>query len=129
MEIREATPADWPAIWPIFRAVVAAQDSFVYDPSPTEDDARATWMERPPGRVVVATDGDGRVLGTAKMGPNHAGPGGYVATASFMADPAARSRGVGRALGRDAIAWARAAGYALMKFNTVAESYTHAAAL
>jgi L-amino acid N-acyltransferase YncA len=129
MEIREATAADWPAIWPIFRAVVAAQDSFVYDPQPTEQAARATWMEPPPGRVVVALDDAGTVLGTAKIGPNHAGPGGHVATASFMVAPAARSRGVGRALGEHALVWARSAGYTLMKFNAVAESNTRAVAL
>jgi YD repeat-containing protein len=31
LAIREATPADWPAIWAIFRAVTAAGDAYAYD--------------------------------------------------------------------------------------------------
>ena len=129
MVIREATPDDWPAIWPIFHAVVTAQETFVYDPSLDFDAARVLWMEPPPSRVVVAVEGDGHVIGTAKAGPNHGGPGAHVATASFMVAPGARGRGVGRALGEDAIAWARSAGFELMKFNAVAESNMVAVAL
>ena len=69
----------------------------------------------------MATNGE-RVLGTAKMGPNRAGPGAHVATASFMVAAEARGRGVGSALCADALAWARAGGYAGMQFNAVAAS-------
>ena len=77
------------------------------------------WVERPPGRTVVALDG-GRLVGTAKMGPNRPGPGSHVATASFMVGADTRGRGVGRALCEDALGWARASGYAGMQFNAVA---------
>jgi GNAT superfamily N-acetyltransferase len=60
------------------------------------------------------------------MGPNHPGPGSHVATASFMVAADARGRGVGRALGEYALAWARGRGYAAMQFNAVVES-NHAA--
>jgi GNAT superfamily N-acetyltransferase len=83
-------------------------------------------MEEPPGLTIVAVDGD-EILGSAKMGPNRPGRGAHVATASFMVDPAHRGRGVGRALGEFALAWARDAGYAAMQFNAVVE--TNAAAL
>ena len=46
-------------------------------PTPTTSpptQARALWMEQPPGLTVVLED-DGRVLGTAKMGPNRPGRG------------------------------------------------------
>jgi GNAT superfamily N-acetyltransferase len=52
-----------------------------------------------------------------------------VATASFMVADAARGRGVGRALGEDAIAWAAAAGFRSMQFNAVVESNAAAVAL
>jgi L-amino acid N-acyltransferase YncA len=129
MEIRDATPGDWPAIWPFFHAIVAAGETYAYDRDLGFEAARDMWMERPPGRTVVAVDEHGTVLGTAKMGPNHGGPAAHVGTASFMVDPAARRRGVGRALGEHVLARCRADGYALMKFNAVVETNEGAVAL
>jgi L-amino acid N-acyltransferase YncA len=121
MQIREYTDTDWPSVWPIFREVVAAGDTFAYDPGWSSEQAKTVWAEAPPGRTVVACDGS-RVLGTAKMGPNRPGPGSHVSTASFMVAGDGRGRGVGRALGEDALSWAREQGYAAMQFNAVVES-------
>src|SRR3954471_135600 len=82
-------------------------------------------MEEPPGRTVVAVDGD-QVLGSAKMGPNRPGRGAHVATASFMVDPDSTGRGVGRALAEYVVAWARDAGYRSIQFNAVVETNTAA---
>jgi GNAT superfamily N-acetyltransferase len=60
---------------------------------------------------------------------NHGGPASHTASASFMVDPAHQGRGVGRALGEDALDWARRKGFRLMKLNAVAESNTRAVAL
>jgi L-amino acid N-acyltransferase YncA len=124
--IREATDEDWQQIWPIFRAICAEGETYVYPFEPTEDEGRATWMEQPPGLTVVAVDDDGRVLGTAKMGPNRTGPGAHVATASYMVDAAAAGRGIGRALGEYTKTWAREQGYRGMQFNAVVESNARA---
>jgi L-amino acid N-acyltransferase YncA len=125
VRIRAYVDGDWPAVWAIFQEVVAAGDTYAYDPGWSSEQAREVWVEAPPGQTVVACDGS-RVLGTAKMGPNRPGPGSHVATASFMVAGEARGRGVGRALGEYALAWARAQGYAAMQFNAVVES-NHAA--
>jgi L-amino acid N-acyltransferase YncA len=125
MQIREYTDADWPSVWLIFQEIVAAGDTLPYDPEWTSDEARDVWVQAPPGRTVVACD-EGRVVGTAHMGPNRPGPGSHVSTASFMVAADARGRGVGRALGEYAISWARERGYAAMQFNAVVES-NHAA--
>ncbi|MEV4812621.1 GNAT family N-acetyltransferase [Micromonospora avicenniae] len=121
MRIREFAPQDWAQVWPIISEVVRAQDTFAYDPAMSEDEAYAIWVEAPPGRTVVAVDGT-RVLGTAKMGPNRPGPGSHVSTASFMVAANARGRGVGTALCRDTLDWARQQGYAGMQFNAVVET-------
>jgi GNAT superfamily N-acetyltransferase len=121
MIIRVADDRDWPQIWPFFARIVAAGETYAYPEALTQETARPLWMEQPPGRTVVATEGD-VVLGSAKMGPNRPGRGAHVATASFMVDPAHHGEGVGRALGQYVIEWARGAGYRSMQFNAVVET-------
>ena len=126
--VRPATDEDWPRIWPFFAAIVAAGETYAYPDDLTAETAQALWMEAPPGQTVVAVDG-GTVLGSAKMGPNRPGRGAHVSTASFMVDPAAQGRGVGRALATHAVEWARAAGFRSMQFNAVVETNTSAVRL
>jgi GNAT superfamily N-acetyltransferase len=121
MIIRAATDADWPQIWPFFSAIVARGETIPYPEDLTPETGRALWMERPPGQTVVAVDGE-RVLGSAKMGPNRPARGAHIATATFMVDPAAQGRGIGRALGENVLAWARTAGYHGIQFNAVVET-------
>ena len=116
---------DWGQLWPIVRDVVVRADTFAYDPAMTSAQAREIWTETPPGLTVAAIEED-RIVGSAKMGPNYAGPGSHVSTASFMVAVNARGRGVGTALCRFALAWAKEHGYAGMQFNAVAAS-NHAA--
>ena len=125
MEIREATPEDWPQIWPFFQETVRAGETYAFDPEMGPDLGAAIWMEQPPGCTVVAVE-DGMVLGSAKMGPNRPGRGAHVGTASFMVAPAARGRGVGRALAEHVIGWHREQGYRGIQFNAVVETNTAA---
>jgi ribosomal protein S18 acetylase RimI-like enzyme len=129
--IRDATPDDWPAIWPFLHAIVAAGDTFSWAPDTSEEDARAMWLKQPPGRTVVALDNEGTVLGTAETHPNQpaGGPAAHVANAGFMVDPAHSGKGVGRALAEHVLEQARADGYRAMAFNAVVETNTGAVAL
>jgi L-amino acid N-acyltransferase YncA len=124
--IRPATEADWPELWPIFAAIVAEGETYAYPEDLTPEQACELWLERPPGLTVVLEE-DGRILGTAKMGPNRPARGDHVGTASFMVDPAASGRGVGRALATYVVDWHRREGYAGIQFNAVVE--TNAAAV
>ena len=124
--IRPATADDWHQIWPFFAAIVAEGETYAYPDHLTSEQARDLWIEQPPGLTVVLAEDD-RVLGSAKMGPNRPSRGDHVGTASFMVDPAAGGRGVGRALATYVIEWHREHAYAGIQFNAVVE--TNAAAV
>ena len=129
MQIRDASPDDWPAIWPIVRRIVATGDTFSWDRDVSEEAARAMWLHEPPGRTFVAVDSDGTIVGTAESQPNHGGPAAHVANAGFMVDPERAGRGVGRALAEHVIDQARGDGYRAMQFNAVVETNANAVAL
>lgn len=128
MLIRPAEHADWPHIWPFFQRIVLDGETYAYPEDLTETTAEPYWMAEPPGRTVVAEDGD-TILGTATMGPNRPGRGAHVATASFMVDPANQGKGVGRALGEHVLRWARESGYHAIQFNAVVQTNVAAVTL
>jgi GNAT superfamily N-acetyltransferase len=128
VEVREARDADWEAIWPFFREIVRAGETYAYDPEIGEADAREIWMVGPPGVTLVAIV-DGTVSGTASAYANHDGPGSHVASASFMVDPARAGAGVGRALAERVLEWAAGTGFEAMQFNAVVETNERAVAL
>ncbi|MGB3437969.1 MAG: GNAT family N-acetyltransferase [Actinophytocola sp.] len=129
MEIREAVAGDWAGIWLFQRDIVRAGETYTWPADVTEDVARGMWMAGAlPYRTVVAVDGD-TVMGTAKMGPNHLGPGSHIGTASFMVSPDHGGKGVGRALGEHVLDQARADGFRAMQFNAVVSTNTVAVKL
>lgn len=103
--VRQATDADWPSIWPIIQEVAATGETFAMETHPEETEMRSSWMTQAPGRVVVATDEAGQIVGTANMYANRPNQGSHVASGSFMVAVSARGRGVGRVLVRDMLAW------------------------
>jgi GNAT superfamily N-acetyltransferase len=130
--IREAEPEiDWrTGIWPIFREVVRAGDTFVFSPDTDEQSAREYWMLPAPAGVFVAVnEPGGAIVGSSYVKANQPGLGGHVANAAFMVAPDAAGKGVGRALGEHAIEWARQAKFSAMQFNFVVATNTRAIAL
>lgn len=128
MDIRPASDADWPAIYPIFNAIVEAGETYAYPLGLNSADAKALWLQSPPAITVVAVIDDD-VVGTANVGPNRPGRGAHVSTGSFMVSPDHAGKGIGRALGEWALNWAREQGYRSMQFNAVVETNAAAVAL
>ena len=129
VQIREAQPADWSAIWPVFREIVRAGETYAYDRDMSEEEGRRLWMLGAPARTTVAVTEDDSVVGTANMYANRPGGGSHVASASFMVSPAASGMGAGRALGEDMIEWAKRSGFRAIQFNAVVETNERAVAL
>lgn len=131
--ITESAAGDWPHIWRFLREIFAEGRTYTVPLDVAEKQARAMWMPGPPWHTAVAVDGDpaagGRIVGSAKMGPNQHGPGAHVATASFAVAPAASGRGTGRALGAYMLDWARGQGYRSVQFNAVVQTNTRAVEL
>jgi L-amino acid N-acyltransferase YncA len=125
--IRQATEDDFEGIWPIFQAVVARADSYVFSPDASRADAFAYWFGA--GVLSFVAEMDGRIAGMYKLIPNQRDLGAHVANASFMVDPDVRRHGVGEALGRHCLEEARRRGFKAMQFNFVVSTNTGAVAL
>jgi GNAT superfamily N-acetyltransferase len=122
-EFRLAAEPDWPLIWPFWHQIVAAGDTYCYDPGLGYDAGRQLWFGTPPDQVWLVTEpGGATVLGSYRIGPNKAGPGSHIGSASYMVSEAARGRGVGRAMVLHCLEQGRAAGFRGIQFNAVAVS-------
>ncbi|MGW0627664.1 N-acetyltransferase family protein [Streptomyces sp. NPDC002758] len=121
MLIREAVAEEWTRIWPFWHRIVAAAETYAWDPDTSREAARELWMS-PAKRVYVAEDATGAVVGSAYLTPNYGGPAAHVAGAGFMVDPDQSGRGIGRALAEHVLTEARAQGYRAMVFNAVVET-------
>lgn len=99
MQIRTSTAGDWPEIFSFYQKIMDEGQTYAFPLNQALEEARPWWMEQPTGQTVVAV-ADKRIIGSAKMGPNKPEAGSHIATASFLVDPQARNRGVGRSLGR-----------------------------
>lgn len=127
LTIRLARAADFDALWPILRAVIRAGDTYALDRSLSAEAVRALWMETP--RATFVAEAGGTVPGTCYIKTNQAGGGAHVCNAGFMVAPAARGRGVARAMCEHAQMQARAMGYLAMQFNFVVSTNEGAVAL
>ena len=126
MKIRAATEADRDAIWKIFHEVVAAGDTYAFDPDMSREEALAYWFATDTHTYVAdLTVLSSRVrskracCGTYILRPNQSGGGSHVANAAFMVSPDARGQGIGRAMGEHCLSEARRLGFRAMQFNFV----------
>jgi GNAT superfamily N-acetyltransferase len=122
--IREATEADWPTVWKMFREVAAAGDVFAYDESTTEETARKLWFGPP--SVGFVAEHNGQLIGSYFVRPNQPGRGSHVANGGYMVFPEGRGQGVASAMCEHSIAVARKLGFKAMQFNFVVASNTAA---
>ncbi len=125
--IRPARHADFDAMWPVFEAVVATGDTYVFAPSSTRTDAFEYWFG--PGVASYVAETGGGVAGMYKLVANQRDLGAHVANASFMVHPARHGAGIGRAMAVHCLQQAKAAGFLAMQFNFVVSTNTGALAL
>jgi phosphinothricin acetyltransferase len=107
LEIREMTPADWPAVEAVYAEGIATGDATFETESPSWDEFDRTRL--PVARLVAVEDG--RVVGWVALLPvsSRACYAGVVEHSVYVASDA-RGRGVGRALLEALIGLAAGAG-------------------
>ena len=120
MQIRRASNEDFDRIWPIFREIVAAGDTYAYPTDISKEQAFVVWMETP--RETYVVEDDGQVLGTYYLKTNQPGPGDHVCNCGYMVASAARGRGLATAMCEHSQEVARQLGYKAMQFNFVAST-------
>ncbi len=113
-------PLDDDALWAILEPVVREGLTYPVATDASRDDIFAYWFA-PDKQVFVAEDAYG-VVGTYYIKPNSTGPAAHVANAGYMVLPAARGRGLARAMALDSFARAKTGGYRAMQFNLVIAS-------
>ena len=148
MQIRPAINADRDAIWNIFHEIIAAGDTYAFDPQMPREEALAYWFRADTHTYVAELDRqsvgeadgflgtatpsptaskqDRRIAGTYILRPNQSGPGSHVANAAFMVAPDAEGAGVGRRMAEHCLTEARRMGFRAMQFNFVISTNTRA---
>lgn len=124
MKIREATNADRDAIWNIFHEIIAAGDTYAFDPQMPREEALAYWFRADTHAYIAERNGG--VVGTYILRPNQSGPGSHVANAAFMVARDAEGAGVGRRMAEHCLSEARRMGFRSMQFNFVVSTNTRA---
>src|SRR6266496_3462491 len=124
MQIRPAINADHDAIWNIFAEIIAAGDTYAFDPQMSREEALAYWF-RADTHTYVAEENDG-VVGTYILRPNQSGPGSHVANAAFMVARDAEGAGVGRRMAEHCLSEALRIVFRGMQFNFVISTNTRA---
>lgn len=141
MNIRAATEADRDAIWNIFHEIVAAGDTYAFDPKMSREQAMAYWFRSDTHAYVAEVDRESvgeadsfpgtatpsptaemkkrAIVGTYILRPNQLGPGSHVANAAFMVTSDAQGSGVGRKMAEHCMSEARRMGFRALQFNFV----------
>lgn len=122
---RVAVAEDWPSIWPIYRAVISAGDTYPQYPDTPEADAEVEWMSNPAlRRTTFVAELDGTVVGTAYVKANAVGLMSHIANGGWMVADEARGIGLGRRFAEWTLEQAADLGFTHMQFNAVVTSNT-----
>ncbi|KRA45655.1 GNAT family N-acetyltransferase [Devosia sp. Root635] len=127
MQIRPATEADHVAILAIVAPTLATGETYAIARDLDSAGVRAYWFA--PSHEVFVAEENGVILGTYYLMANQAGGGAHVANCGYMTAPAARGKGVARAMCEHSLVRAKERGFRAMQFNHVVSTNAGAVAL
>lgn len=128
MEIRAATAADWPGIWPILEPIIRAGETYALPQDMGETAAQTYWMA-PGHQVFVVAHESGDAAGTYYLRRNQQGGGSHVCNCGYATATAFRGLGLARAMCEHSLGIARDQGYRAMQFNFVVSTNERAVRL
>ena len=127
VEVREASDRDFSEIWPFFRRIVSAGETYAYPRDLSEGQALDLWIENP--RCTFVAVDRGRILGSYFLKTNLAGPGDHVCNCGYMVSPESRGKGLATIMCEHSQREAIRLGYQAMQFNSVVASNSGAVKL
>jgi len=127
MIIRSATDRDRDTIWQILEPMIRDGDTYPLPRDMNRTEGLAYWFAE--GHSVFVADENDSVFGTYYLRANLLGGGAHVANCGYVTAPAARGRGVARAMCRHSLAEAKAQGFRAMQFNFVVSTNERAVRL
>jgi len=122
IQVSPATREDFPAIWPIFKAVVEPGDTWPYLPDIPYEEAISLWFNMT--MAIYLVKADDQLVGVYYLRPNQPGLGSHIANGGIMIDPKYRSQGIGKAMLAHMFQEAKRRGYQAMQFNLVVSTNT-----
>lgn len=120
MQITPITLKDFEQLWPIFKSIIAAQETYTIAPDISYDEAFETWCLVP--QKTFVSKQDGVITGSYYLKPNAAGPGSHICNCGYMVAEDYRGQGIARELCLHSQRVALDEGFEAMQFNTVVSS-------
>lgn len=118
MEIRKANEyTDYEMVWEIFKRVISAGDTYVFDPQTPKEKLKEHWFADHIDTYVAVSNE--KIVGTYVLKPNQIDLGNHIANCSYMVHPEWHGQGIGKQLCEHSIAMAREKAFLGMQFNIV----------
>ncbi|UII79624.1 GNAT family N-acetyltransferase [Flagellimonas sp. CMM7] len=127
MNIRKATEFDFDKVWEIFSKVINTGDTYVFNPNTPKEDLKRHWFADYMETYVV--EENGQILGTYIIKPNQIDLGNHIANCSYMVNPNAQGKGIGKKLCEHSLEIARKRNFKGIQFNIVVSTNKGAVAL
>ncbi len=122
MNIVQMTERDFEEFWPTFKEIVAAEETYAFDPDMSYDEAVTLWIHS--AKVAYVVKEDGEVLGSYFLRKNASGPSSHISNCGYMVLPRARGKGVAKAMCLHSQQQALQLGFSAMQFNSVVSTNT-----
>lgn len=117
MNIRKVTETDFDKVWEIFSKVIETGDTYVFNPNTPKQDLQKHWFASYMETYVI--EENGIILGTYIIKPNQIDLGSHIANCSYMVNPNAQGKGIGKKLCEHSLEAAKERGYIGIQFNIV----------
>ncbi|MDE3743421.1 GNAT family N-acetyltransferase [Maribacter polysaccharolyticus] len=127
MNIRKAITSDFDKVWEIFSRVIKTGDTYVFHPNTPKKDLKKHWFADYMETYVL--EEDGQILGTYIIKPNQIDLGNHIANCSYMVNPNAQGKGIGKKLCEHSLETAKENGFEGIQFNIVVSTNKIAVAL